>query len=124
MATQTVKSSGSTTDAPPSHFNLRAWRSKAVKRAFDIVLSVLSLLILSPLFLLIAILIKRDSRGPVLYRGMRLGRGDKPFSILKFRTMCEEAASYAGSLLTAEDDPHITTLVKWLPKAYSAGGQT
>jgi lipopolysaccharide/colanic/teichoic acid biosynthesis glycosyltransferase len=85
-----------------------------VKRAFDIVLSGVGLLILSPIFLLVAILIKRDSPGPVFFRGMRLGLGDKPFFILKFRTMREDAASYAGPPLTAEDDPRITSLGKWL----------
>ncbi len=114
MATQTIKSTGSKADAPTSHFSLRTWRSKVGKRAFDIVLSGLGLLILSPIFLLITILIKRDSRGPVFYRGMRLGRGDKPFSNLKFRSMRDEAASYAGPPLSAEDDPRITPLGKWL----------
>ncbi len=114
MTTQTIKSTGSKADRPTSHFSLRAWRSRAVKRAFDIVLSGLGLLFLSPVFGLLAILIKRDSPGPVFYRGVRLGRGERVFSILKFRTMREEAASYAGPPLTAEDDPRITPLGKWL----------
>ncbi len=114
MSTQTIKSTGSKGDASTTHFSLRTWRSEVVKRGFDIVLSGLGLLILSPIFLLVSILIKRDSRGPVFYRGIRLGRKDKPFSILKFRTMREEAASYAGPPLTSEDDPRITPLGKWL----------
>lgn len=114
MTTQTIKSTGSKADDPTSHFSLRAWCSKVVKRAFDVVLSGLGLLILSPIFLLVSILIKRNSPGPVFYRGIRLGREDKPFSILKFRTMREEAASYAGPPLTSEDDPRITPLGKWL----------
>ena len=114
MATQTIKSTGSKADDPASHFSLRAWRGKGFKRAFDFVLSGLGLLILSPLFLLIAIIIKRNSPGPVFYRGARLGRGDRAFFILKFRSMREEAASYAGPPLTAEDDPRITPLGKWL----------
>ena len=114
MTTQTIKSTGSKANNPTSRFSPRSWRGKAVKRAFDIVLSGLGLLILSPIFLLIAILIKRDASGTVFYRGMRLGLGDKPFSILKFRSMREDAASYAGPPLTAEDDPRITPLGKWL----------
>ncbi len=110
MTTQTIKSTGSKADELTSHSSLRAWMGKAVKRAFDIVLSGPSLLILSPIFLFITILIKRDSPGPVIFRGVRLGWGNKPFSILKFRTMREEAASYAGPSLTAEDDPRITSL--------------
>jgi lipopolysaccharide/colanic/teichoic acid biosynthesis glycosyltransferase len=114
MAAQTIKSTDSKADEPTSHFSLRTWRSNVMKRAFDVVLSGLSLLILSPIFLLVSILIKRDSPGPVFFRGMRLGRGDKPFSILKFRSMREEAASYKGPPITAEDDPRITRLGKWL----------
>ena len=114
MTTQTIKSTGSKADAPTSHFSLSAWRSKVVKRTFDVVLSGLGLFCLSPVFGLLAFLIKRDSPEPVIYRGMRLGRGGKPFPILKFRTMREEAASYASPPLTAEDDPRITPLGKWL----------
>jgi len=114
MTTQTIKSTGSKADDPTSHFSPRAWWSKVVKRAFDVVLSGLGLLILSPIFLLVSILIKRNSPGPVFYCGARLGRGDKPFSILKFRTMIDEAASYTGPPLTAKDDPRITPLGKWL----------
>jgi lipopolysaccharide/colanic/teichoic acid biosynthesis glycosyltransferase len=114
MSTQTINNAGSKVVASTSRFSLRARIGKVVKRVFDILLSGLGLLILSPIFLLIAILIKRDSPGPVFFRGTRLGRGDKPFSILKFRSMHEEASSYAGPPLTAEDDPRITPLGKWL----------
>lgn len=69
---------------------------------------------LAPIFGLLAIAIKRDSTGPVFYRGPRLGMGGKPFGILKFRTMREEAASYQGPRVTAEGDPRITPLGKWL----------
>jgi lipopolysaccharide/colanic/teichoic acid biosynthesis glycosyltransferase len=90
------------------------WRSGFLKRAFDIFASALGLLFLSPLFGLLAIAIKRDSPGPVFYRGPRLGLGGKPFGILKFRTMREEAASYDGPRVTAEGDLRITPLGKWL----------
>lgn len=114
MTTQMFKSADSKSNNLTSHFNLRAWRGGLIKRTFDIILSGLGLLILSPLFLLIAIIIKRNSPGPVFYRGARLGRGDRAFFILKFRTMREESASYSGPPLTAEDDPRITPLGKWL----------
>ncbi len=114
MTTQTIKSTDSKSDDLTSHFSLRTWMSKAVKRGFDLLISGLGLLFLSPLFLYIAILIKRDSPGPVFYRGPRLGRGGKPFGILKFRTMREEATSYEGPPVTAEDDQRITPLGKWL----------
>lgn len=92
----------------------RKRRSGFLKRAFDILASGLGLLLLAPLFGLLAIAIKRDSPGPVFYRGPRLGLGGKSFGILKFRTMREEAASYDGPRITAEGDPRITPLGKWL----------
>jgi lipopolysaccharide/colanic/teichoic acid biosynthesis glycosyltransferase len=88
--------------------------SRALKRAFDLLMAGLGLLLLGPVFLFVAWRIKRDSPGPVFYRGPRLGRGEKPFGILKFRTMREEPASYAGPKLTAQGDERITALGGWL----------
>lgn len=85
-----------------------------IKRAFDIVVSSFALVILAPVFGLIAIAIKRDSPGPVIYRGSRLGFHGKIFSILKFRTMYEEPRSYSGPKVTSYDDPRITNLGRWL----------
>ncbi len=95
---------------------LRPWYTRFVKRAFDIFASALGLLILAPLFIFIAILIKRDSPGPVFYRGPRMGRGGKVFQILKFRTMRETPESYAGPRVTAQGDERITPLGQWLRK--------
>ena len=61
--------------------------SKLVKRGMDVVLSSLLLVLTSPLFLVFAILVKRDSPGPVFFRQERLGEGQRPFTALKFRTM-------------------------------------
>jgi lipopolysaccharide/colanic/teichoic acid biosynthesis glycosyltransferase len=94
--------------------SLRKWRSGFFKRAFDIFASALGLFFLSPLFGLLAIAIRRDSPGPVFYRGPRLGLGGRPFGILKFRTMREEKASYDGPRVTAGDDARVTPLGKWL----------
>jgi lipopolysaccharide/colanic/teichoic acid biosynthesis glycosyltransferase len=85
-----------------------------VKRAFDIVASTLGLILLSPLFGFIAMHLKRDSQGPVFYRGTRVGRNGKPFQILKFRTMYETAASYNGSPLTNNGDARVTPYGGWL----------
>jgi lipopolysaccharide/colanic/teichoic acid biosynthesis glycosyltransferase len=93
---------------------IRAWWNKALKRAFDILISTVGMIVLSPFFVFVAIIIKRDSRGPVFYHGPRLGRGGRQFGILKFRTMLEEAASYAGPRITSEGDQRITPLGKWL----------
>ncbi len=92
----------------------RIWRSGPMKRASDIVISLLALIWLAPAFVLIAIWIKRDSPGPVFYRGTRMGRNGQPFKILKFRTMYETKASYSGPKLTARDDARVTPLGRWL----------
>ena len=101
-------------NTPISKIRKPLFWNDAVKRALDIVASALGLLFLAPVLALLALVIKRDSPGPVFYRGARMGRGDKPFLILKFRTMREDAASYSGPRLTAQDDERITPLGKWL----------
>ncbi len=85
-----------------------------LKRTLDLGISALGLLLLWPVMAFIAILIKRDSPGPVFYRGPRAGKGGKPFFILKFRTMHERPETYEGPRVTAQDDPRITALGKWL----------
>ena len=84
------------------------------KRAFDIFAAFWGLVLLSPFFLVLVFLIKRESPGPAFYRGPRMGKGGKGFGILKFRTMYECAASYQGPSVTAQDDQRITPLGKWL----------
>jgi len=93
---------------------LRPWWNDALKRIFDMVSSILGLLLLSPIFGLLAFLIKRGSPGPVFYRGPRAGKDGKPFGILKFRTMYECASSYQGPRVTAQGDKRITPLGQWL----------
>lgn len=90
------------------------WTSPALKRAFDIVASGLGLVLLSPLFLWLAWRVRRESPGPVFFRGRRSGKEGREFYILKFRTMYENPASYAGSSVTGSGDPRITPLGKWL----------
>ena len=85
------------------------------KRLFDLCASLAGLVVLSPLFLLIAILIKRDSSGPVFFRQVRVGRREQPFRIHKFRTMA--TLSPAKDLqLTVGADPRITGTGRWLRK--------
>lgn len=99
-----------------SSANQSSWRpiGSLVKRLFDIIVSSIGLLLLLPFFLLIGILIWRDSPGPVFYRGPRLGRGGKSFKILKFRTMYECDETYQGPPITASDDDRITPVGRWL----------
>jgi lipopolysaccharide/colanic/teichoic acid biosynthesis glycosyltransferase len=86
----------------------------ALKRLFDILAAALGLLLLAPLFALVAWLIKRDSPGPAFYRGPRLGQGGKEFGILKFRTMYERPQSYAGPRITGKGDSRVTPIGRWL----------
>jgi lipopolysaccharide/colanic/teichoic acid biosynthesis glycosyltransferase len=100
---------------PSKHvIHLKARFGDFVKRAFDIVASAIALFFLWPFLGLVALAIRRDSPGPVFYRGERTGRGGKPFKILKFRTMFEAPESYAGPKVTAHDDARITPLGRWL----------
>jgi exopolysaccharide biosynthesis polyprenyl glycosylphosphotransferase len=70
----------------------RLSRSSALlKRSFDLVVAGVGLVVLAPLFVIVTIAIKLDSRGPVLFRQTRIGAGNRPFTILKFRTMVENA---------------------------------
>jgi lipopolysaccharide/colanic/teichoic acid biosynthesis glycosyltransferase len=86
------------------------------KRTFDCVASLLGLALLSPLLLLVALLIKLDSPGPVLFRQERIGKGFCPFRIYKFRTMVHDAPSRGGPI-TFGADPRITRLGRVLRKA-------
>ncbi len=92
------------------------WRvvDSAARRMLDLVIAGLGILVLLPALLLLALLIKRDSPGPVFYWGERVGRGGRPFRILKFRTMYETTASYDGPRVTGQGDPRITPLGQWL----------
>jgi FlaA1/EpsC-like NDP-sugar epimerase/lipopolysaccharide/colanic/teichoic acid biosynthesis glycosyltransferase len=87
----------------------------ASKRLLDILVASSALALGSPLLVLIAILIKLDSRGPILFRQQRVGRGIKPFRILKFRTMVEDAEN-RGPAVTVGNDPRITRVGRILRK--------
>jgi lipopolysaccharide/colanic/teichoic acid biosynthesis glycosyltransferase len=78
-----------------------------LKRAFDFTCSLIGLLALSPLLLIIAAAIKLTSRGPVFYRGERIGLHGRPFGIFKFRTMGTDA-DRIGPVATPDGDPRVT----------------
>lgn len=88
--------------------------SALIKRGFDIILAFLALIMLAPVFLLIGILIKRDSPGPVFFQGKRMGKNQKLFMIQKFRTMTLEAFKSPGPPITSKDDPRITKTGRYL----------
>jgi lipopolysaccharide/colanic/teichoic acid biosynthesis glycosyltransferase len=95
-----------------TQFNLQL--SDLVKRTFDVFASTIVMILFVPFFGLIAYAVKRESPGPVFYRGSRIGRYGKHFKIIKFRTMYETPESYAGPKVTAQDDPRVTPLGHWL----------
>lgn len=78
------------------------WRM-AAKRAFDLVVASIALLLLSPLLALVAVAIKISAGGPVLFRQERVGRSAKPFKVLKFRTMVTEAEDLIADLLSRNE---------------------
>jgi exopolysaccharide biosynthesis polyprenyl glycosylphosphotransferase len=88
---------------------LRGWRF-TLKRMVDIVGSVIGLILLSPLMLLTALLIKLESRGPAFYAQERMGLDAKPFSCLKFRSMRQDAEAQTGPVWATKDDPRRTRL--------------
>jgi lipopolysaccharide/colanic/teichoic acid biosynthesis glycosyltransferase len=85
------------------------------KRTFDFVAALLGLVLLAPLLLLVALLIRLDSSGPVFFRQERIGRGFRPFRIYKFRTMVYDAPRRGGPI-TFGPDPRITRLGRVLRK--------
>ena len=80
---------------------------EALKRTFDVVTAAVALIVLAPLLVGIALLIKIGSRGPVFYRGHRAGRNGRPFRMWKFRTMVVNADRLGGPS-TSADDPRLT----------------
>ena len=78
-----------------------------IKRCFDIAVSAIGLALCSPLFLVVAALIKWDSKGPVFFRQERIGKNFHPFWIYKFRSMVQDAPE-KGAMISVTNDPRIT----------------
>ncbi len=89
--------------------------TRNLKRAGDLAVSAMALVLLAPLFAVLAVLIKRDSKGPVFYRQERIGYHKKPFRIIKFRTMVADAEP-SGPRLSSEGDNRITPLGRFMRK--------
>lgn len=92
---------------------LRGWKL-AVKRTLDLCVSGLGLIALSPFMLLVALLIKLESRGPVFYTQVRVGLDGKPFHMIKFRSMRPDAEQASGPVWATADDPRKTRLGSFL----------
>ena len=90
---------------------------KYFKRFLDIVLSAAALLVLSPVLLIVAIAIKMDSKGPVLFKQKRVAKGKEHFQILKFRTMYADVPKDVPTHLLADPDSKITKIGRFLRKS-------
>jgi exopolysaccharide biosynthesis polyprenyl glycosylphosphotransferase len=100
------------------------WSTMALKRAIDIVISAVGLVITAPLMVIIAVLVRLDSRGPALFRQLRAGRHGEPFTFIKFRTMCADAQERISEVLSLDDlkepmyklrrDPRVTRVGRFL----------
>ena len=102
-------------------------RGPMIKRAFDFSASLLSLIALSPLYLLVALLVKLEDGGPVIFEQTRVGQFGREFKMYKFRSMCLDAEERLQELLSQnrhaqgvtfklQDDPRITRVGRWLRK--------
>ena len=89
---------------------------RVFKRVFDIVASAGLLVVLSPLFLVVALLVKLTSRGPVFYKQERVGLDARKFTIIKFRTMVCDAEACSGPVMSCPDDPRMTRIGRFLRK--------
>ncbi|MDY0269704.1 TIGR03013 family XrtA/PEP-CTERM system glycosyltransferase [Trichloromonas sp.] len=87
------------------------------KRGFDIFLSLLGILLVLPLWPLVALLVKIDSPGPVFFRQVRVGEKEKDFTVYKFRTMRQDAEKETGAVWATQNDPRVTRLGKFLRKS-------
>jgi len=92
---------------------LSSW-NRIIKRSFDIIFASIVLLLFSPLFLLLMILVKIDSRGPIFYLQERIGMDGEIFRVIKFRSMKTDAEKQSGPVWAKKDDPRTTRVGKFL----------
>jgi exopolysaccharide biosynthesis polyprenyl glycosylphosphotransferase len=100
------------------------WSTMALKRAIDIVASVVGLALTAPLMIIIALVVRLDSRGPALFKQLRAGRHGVPFRFVKFRTMCHDAEERISEVVSVEElkepmyklrrDPRVTRVGRFL----------
>lgn len=105
------------TDEVREYYNVLKKKKASLffKRIFDIVVSLIMLIILAPVFVIVAIAIKVDSKGPVFYRQLRVTQYGRQFRIFKFRTMVTNA-DQIGAHITTKNDPRITRVGRFIRK--------
>lgn len=89
---------------------------RALKRALDLTVATTGLIVFAPLLLVVSVLIKLDSQGPVFFKQPRIGRGNKMFQVLKFRSMQSENSDLHGEQSTGRTDGRITRVGRWIRK--------
>jgi sugar transferase (PEP-CTERM system associated) len=104
---------------PPSFFVFNGgfgvnYASKRISELFSFAFSLVSSILLLPFFLVVGVLIKLDSEGPVLYRQKRVGEKGRRFDLIKFRTMIKDAESHSGAVWARDGDPRITLIGRYL----------
>ena len=99
-------------------FILKHFYARKVKVIFDVVFAIVLLIIGLPLWFFIACVIKLDSKGPVFFKQVRLGKNNEKYTLIKFRTMIENAEIETGPVWTDKKDPRITFVGKWLRRFY------
>ena len=99
-------------------FILKHFYARKVKVVSDVVFAVVLLIIGLPLWFFIACVIKLDSKGPVFFKQVRLGKNNEKYTLIKFRTMIENAEIETGPVWTDKKDPRITFVGKWLRRFY------
>lgn len=92
-----------------------AWEQRA-KRLMDVVFSLLILIVFLPVWMITALLIKLDSKGPILLKQLRVGKDGKLFTMYKFRSMVEDAEKYSGPVWAEKNDPRITRVGRIIRK--------
>jgi len=98
------------------NFQHSKWSRSGMKRMVDFLMSFILLISLFPIFILIGIIIKINSKGPIIYSQERLGYNGQPFNIYKFRSMVADAEQESGPVWTLDDDPRITAFGQMLRK--------
>ena len=100
------------------NLNIDTFYSKTLKRGFDILLSITGLILLIPIWLLLMVLIKIDSKGPIFYKQKRCGKNNKHFNIIKFRSMIIDAEDETGPIWSGLEDNRITRLGKFVRRLH------
>ena len=98
------------------NFQESKWSSSGMKRLLDFILSLLAIIILFPISILIGLIIKLNSKGPIIYSQERSGYRGMPYKIYKFRSMVADAEDESGPVWTLDNDPRITSFGRFLRK--------